>query len=94
LFVQEQGALRPVFRKEMQFQKALQGCIGTGTGRDVWEYGKQTVAVADTSTNGFADLLVTETVIVEGNLDALPKGVDTRKKTRTYLMKYDGKEYH
>jgi hypothetical protein len=93
LFIQERGALRPVFRREMQFQNALQGCIGTGTGRDVWEYGKQTIAVADTSTNGFADLQVMETITVEGNLDPLPKGIDTKKKTRSYLLKYDGREY-
>ncbi len=93
LFVQEKKKLRPVFRKDMQFQEALRGCIGSATGHDVWEYGKRVVSVADTQSNGFFDLLITETITVDGNVEQMPKDIDTKKRTRSYLMKYDGKEY-
>lgn len=93
LFVRDKNKLRPVFRKDMQFQDALRGCIGSATGHDVWEYGRRVVSVTDTQSNGFADLLITETITVDGNEEQMPKDIDTMKRTRSYLMKYDGKEY-
>lgn len=93
LFIQEKSRLRPVFRRPTQFQEALRGCIGSATGHDVWEYGVRSISVADTKSNGLADLLITETITVDGNAEPMPKDIDTKKRTRSYLMKYDGKEY-
>lgn len=93
LFVRDRKKLRPVFRRDMQFQDALQGCIGSATGHDVWEYGRRVVSVAETQSKGFADLRITETITVDGNEEQMPKDIDTVKKTRRYLMKYDGNEY-
>jgi hypothetical protein len=93
LFIQEKDRLRPVFRQPTQFQELLRGCIGSATGHDVWEYGRRTISVADTKSNGLADLLITETITVDGNVEPMPKDIDAKKRARSYLMKYDGKEY-
>lgn len=93
LFVQDKKKLRPVFRKDMQFQDALRGCIGSATGHDVWAYGRRVVSVAETQSHGFSDLLITEIITVDGNEEPMPKDIDAKKKIRSYLMKYDGKEY-
>lgn len=93
LFIQEEDRLRPVFWKPMQSQEALRGCIGSATGHDVWKYQMRTISVAGTTSNGFADLLITETTTVDGNMEPMPKDIDVKKRARSYLMKYDGKEY-
>lgn len=93
LFVQEKNKLRPILKMEMQFQNALNGCIGSATGHDIWEYGRRTISIAKTKSNGFADLLITETISVDANTEEIPKSINTKKKVRTYLMKYNGKEY-
>jgi hypothetical protein len=92
LFVREQKQLRPVFKMDMQFQNALKGCIGSATGNDIWKYGRKTISVANTTTNGFADLLITETVTVDGNT-VIPKSIKTKRQVSRYLAKYNGKEY-
>ena len=93
LFIQQNGRLRPVFRKEMQFQNALRGCIGSATGHDVWEYGVRTISIAETTSTGLADLLITETITLGGNAEPIPTDFASKKRTRSYLMKYDGSEY-
>lgn len=93
LLIQQKNVLRPVLRRAMQFQNALRGCIGKPTGHDVWESGKRTISVTSTRTNGFADLLITDTVTIDGNIDPISMGIETKTRTRSHLMKYDGKEY-
>jgi hypothetical protein len=93
LFVQDRHALRPIFRKEMQYQHALQGCIGHATGHDVWEHGVRTLSVMSSRTNGFFDLRLTETVTAETNMDNLPGNIDPRRRTHTELFKYNGATY-
>jgi hypothetical protein len=93
LFIEEKNRLRPVFQQPMQFQEALQGCIGGATGHDVWEYGRRAISVADTRSNGFSDLLITETIAVDGNVEPTPTETRSKKKSRSFLMKYDGNEY-
>ncbi len=85
--------LLPVMRLPMQFQQALRGCLGKPTGHDVWEKGKRTISVASTRSHGLADLLITETITTDGNVDLVQAGVKTGTRTRRYLLKYDGQVY-
>lgn len=93
LIVQEKKKLRPILRMDMQNQKALSGCIGNATGHDVWEYGKKVISIEKTMSNGFADLLITETVTVNSNTDDIPKDINTRPRIHRSLAKYNGKKY-
>jgi hypothetical protein len=93
LFVQDKNNLRPVLTMNMQFQNALSGCIGSATGNDAWEYGTKTISVENTASNGFADLRIAETVIVDTNMEKLPSNINVNKRVNSYVVKYNGKEY-
>jgi hypothetical protein len=93
LFIQEKTKLRSVFKHDMQYQRALQGCIGSATGHDVWEYGVLTLSVMNTKTNGFYNLRLVDTVTVETNMDNPPANIDFKKRQSAGILRYDGIEY-
>lgn len=93
LLAQEKKKLRPVLRMDMQNQKALSGCIGSATGHDISEYGKKVISIEKTMSNGFADLLITETITVHSNTDDIPNDINTRARIQRSLAKYNGREY-
>ena len=93
LFVQDRAALLPIFREYLLYQRALHGCIGSATGRDVWELGSRSISVMNTRTKGFFDLLLLDTVRVDTNMDVMPSNVDPRKRVSTKLLKFNGERY-
>lgn len=93
LFVPGGKSLLPIFTMDTQFQNALSGCIGSATGHDVWEYGNRTLSIANTTSNGFSDLHIVETVNIDTNMERIPDTMAARKRVNSRVVKFDGKEY-
>lgn len=93
LFVPEGKTLRPVFTDHMEYQNALSGLIGYPTGREFVESGIKTLSIAKSSTNGYADLIVTDTITYDGNEEDRPPNIKSDKRIETRVYKYDGARY-
>ena len=89
LFVPEKKTLRPVLRLNLYQQRWLKGCPAA-TSQALWEDAMITVSMADKSTNGFHDIVVTAniTVIAEG----VPTG-NHKDRIERHTLHYDGKTY-
>ena len=90
LFVTSGTAMRPVLRLNMSVERAISGCIGAAVPGYVVEPAMLTVAIAPTSSHGYADLVVRAKIAPFGSETAkhVPK---QRSETRT--LRYDGQRY-
>lgn len=93
LFIQEGKTLRPVFSDYMQYDNALNGLIGYPTGHEFIESGIKTISISKSSTNGYADLIVTDKITYYGIEDDRPPGIKGAARTGTRVYKYDGTRY-
>ena len=93
LYVTNSRTLRPVLTLDMNRQRALDGCIGSATGRDVWEVATLTISVESTASGGYADLRIVAAITPGTNMDKVPAHLRSRKRVETYLLRYDGKSY-
>jgi hypothetical protein len=93
LFVQEAKTLRPVFAEYMEYQNALSGLIGYPTGHEFIESGIRTISISKSSTNGYADLIVTDTIGYDGNEEDRPPEINRDNRTAKSIHKYDGHRY-
>lgn len=93
LYAPDNKQLRPVLTMNTKYQRALQGCIGTPTGNDVMEFTTVTLSVEDSSTHGYADLRVTESIVSESEVLNPGSDVGNNKQVKSYLIHYDGKQY-
>ena len=93
LFVQKDKTLRPVFSDYMEYQNALSGLIGYPTGHEFIESGIKTISISKSSTNGYADLIVTDTITYFGNDEDRPPEISRDNRTEKSIHKYDGNRY-
>ncbi|WP_322056498.1 multidrug ABC transporter ATPase [Paraburkholderia sp. J63] len=92
LFVRDAHALRPVFGTNLRgWVDINQGACGSGTDGALTEDANMTIAVAKTSSHGFADLALTAH-IVRSRLENRD-WADIGKRTKRVVLKYDGKSY-
>jgi hypothetical protein len=88
LFVAEGSKLRPVMHLYMFQQKSLVGWLNSAMEESVWENATLSISTAKTSTNGYADLLVTANIAPDSAGDQLPK-----PRKEHHLLRYDGTQY-
>lgn len=93
LFVQDQKSLRPVFTEYMEYQNALNGLIGFPTGHEFIESGARSISVSRSSTHGYADLIVTDTITYDGNEEDRPPDVKGEGRMEKQVYRYDGVRY-
>ena len=93
LFVQKDKTLHPVFSDYMQYGNALSGLIGYPTGHEYIESGVKTISISKSSTNGYADLIVTDTITYDGNEEDRPPEISRDNRTAKYIYRYDGNRY-
>jgi len=93
LFVQNDKTIRPVLSQYMQYQNALSGLIGYPTGHEFIESGVKTISISKSSTNGYADLIVTDTITYDGNEQDRPPEINRDSRTVKIIHKYDGNVY-
>ena len=89
LFVPEGKTLRPVLSLNLYQQRWLQGCPAA-TSHALWEDAMLTVSMADTSMNGFHDIVVTAKITV--NADGASTG-NHRDRIERHTLHYDGITY-
>lgn len=89
LFVPERKTLSPVLSLSLYQQRWLKGCPAS-TSQALWEDAMLTVSMADTSTNGFHDIVVTAKITV--NADGTPTG-NHRDRIERHTLHYDGTTY-
>jgi hypothetical protein len=93
LFVQEEKTLRPVFADHMEYQNALSGLIGFPTGHEFIESGIKSISISKSSTNGYADLIITDTITYDGEEEDRPSDIKRDKRIEKGVKKYDGIRY-
>lgn len=92
LFVRDARALRPVLGTNLQGWVAIdEGTCGSGTDDSRSEDANMTIAVEKTSSRGFADLALT--AHITRNQLQNQDWVQTGKRTKRIVLKYDGKSY-
>lgn len=89
LFVPEGKILRPVLSLNLYQQQWLQGCPAA-TSQALWEDAKLTVSMANTSTNGFHDIVITAHIAV--NAEGVSPGKH-KDRVERHTFHYDGKTY-
>jgi len=90
LLIPEGKRLRPAFSLTMFKQRSLKGCLGTAITHAVWETAELTIGVADTSTNGLKDLLVTAKITTNSDDSQTTK---PRNRIERHILHYDGSAY-
>jgi ATP-dependent protease HslVU (ClpYQ) peptidase subunit len=90
LYVPDGKRLRPVLNLYMYQQKSISGCLSNFSENAVWENADLTISVEKTTTNGFADLLVTAMISPDSN--GTNDG-NMRQRVETSLLRYDGRVY-
>ena len=93
LFVQKDKILHPVFSDFMEYQNALSGVLGYPTGHEFIENGTKTISISTSSTNGYADLIITETIKYDGDEEDRPPEINRANRTMKVIHKYDGNRY-
>jgi hypothetical protein len=92
LYVQEGRQLRPIFSLTMSYWRFLRGgnsrCRGSDQDSEPTVIANTDLAIglADTSTNGYRDLVVTAVTSDDGEQH-------THRKLLRYTVRYDGREY-
>lgn len=89
LFVPESKTLRPVLSLNLYQQRWLKGCPAARS-QALWEDAILTVSMANTSTNGFHDIVVTAKITV--NVEGTPTG-NHRNRIERHILHYDGTTY-
>lgn len=89
LFVPEGKNLRLVTRLNLYQQRWHKGCPAAIESA-LWEDAVLTISMANTSTNGFYDLVVTAKITV--NSEGMPTG-NLKNRVEHYTLHYDGKRY-
>lgn len=89
LFVPERKTLSPVLSLNLYQQRWLKGCPAA-TSQALWEDAMLTVSMADTSTNGFHDIVVTAKITINAN--GTPTG-NHRDRIEQHTLHYDGTTY-
>lgn len=89
LFVPERKTLRPILTLNLYQQRWLKGCPAAAT-QALWEDALLTVSMANTSTNGFRDIVVTAKITV--NAEGVPIGKH-RDRIEQHTFHYDGTTY-
>lgn len=94
LYITHEEKLKPLITIDLYKQKWLAGCPASATNvPSFWEDASLTLSVANSSTNGFRDILVSAKIEVNGG-DEIPKEFKNRKnRTEQRVMKSDGKTY-
>ncbi|MDO8988041.1 MAG: hypothetical protein Q7U91_00240 [Sideroxyarcus sp.] len=89
LFVPEGKTLSRVLSLNLYQQRWIKGCPAA-TSQALWEDAMLTVSMADTSTNGFHDIVVTAKITVTA--DGTPTG-NHRDRIERHTLHYDGTTY-
>jgi hypothetical protein len=94
LYIPNEEKLKPVITIYLYKQQWLAGCPASANNvPSFWEDAGLTLGMANSSTNGFRDILVTAKIEVNGG-DEVPKEFKNRKnRTEQRVMKFDGKTY-
>lgn len=90
LFVPEGPSWRFIFGSAMSAQEAVQGALNINSPGAFWDNIEMTLAVADVVTNGWNDLVVTETRQRDGVPGARFSAATSR---RQYAVRYNGDRY-
>lgn len=89
LFVPEGKTLRPVLSLNLYQQRWLKGCPAA-TSQALWEDAMLTVSMANTSTNGFHDIVVTAKISVSA--EGMATG-NHKDRIERHTLHYDGTSY-
>jgi len=90
LYVPDGKDLRPVLQGlAMTRLVAREGCFGGASPDVAYDKARLSLGLAKTSSNGFADLVVTARINQEGDSELEKK----RQRVERYILRYDGKEY-
>lgn len=91
LLVPEKKTFRPVLSLNLYQQRWLKGCPAA-TSQALWEDAMLTISMANTSTNGFHDIVVTAKITVTAEGEGTPTG-NHRDRIERHTLHYDGTTY-
>lgn len=91
LMVPEKKTFRPVLSLNLYQQRWLKGCPAA-TSEALWEDAILTVSMANTSTNGFHDIVVTAKITVNVEGEGTTTG-NHKDRIERHTLRYDGTTY-